>query len=48
MLALHPWEEVAGDASATVVEAAEAAEWGGCSGCFGDPDGHLWKVATAS
>src|SRR5687768_3348531 len=28
-----------------VVTAAEAAQWGGYSGYFSDPDGHLWKVA---
>jgi catechol 2,3-dioxygenase-like lactoylglutathione lyase family enzyme len=35
-------------AGATVIKAAEAAGWGGYSGTFSDPDGHLWKVATAS
>ncbi len=35
-------------AGATVIKAAEAAPWGGYSGTFSDPDGHLWKVATAS
>lgn len=34
-------------AGATVVKAAEAAQWGGYFGYFADPDGHLWKVATA-
>lgn len=34
-------------AGGEVVKAAEAAEWGGYSGFFSDPDGHLWKVATA-
>ncbi|UBU09217.1 VOC family protein [Nonomuraea gerenzanensis] len=34
-------------AGATVLKEAEAAEWGGYSGCFSDPDGYLWKVATA-
>lgn len=37
----------AGAAGATVVRAAEAAEWGGYHGYFSDPDGYLWKVATA-
>ncbi|WHT16344.1 VOC family protein [Crossiella sp. CA-258035] len=35
-------------AGGTVVNEATAAEWGGYSGYFSDPDGHLWKVATAS
>ncbi|GAA4907461.1 putative glyoxalase superfamily protein PhnB [Nonomuraea thailandensis] len=35
-------------AGATVVKEAEAAGWGGYSGWFGDPDGYLWKVTTAS
>ncbi|RIQ18398.1 VOC family protein [Jiangella rhizosphaerae] len=33
-------------AGATVLKPAEAAAWGGYSGTFSDPDGHLWKVAT--
>jgi uncharacterized protein len=35
-------------AGATVIKAAEAAGWGGYSGTFSDPDGYLWKVATAT
>jgi catechol 2,3-dioxygenase-like lactoylglutathione lyase family enzyme len=35
-------------AGATVIKAPEAARWGGYSATFSDPDGHLWKVATAS
>jgi uncharacterized protein len=35
-------------AGATVIKPAEAAQWGGYSGTFSDPDGHLWKVASAS
>ena len=35
-------------AGATVVKPAAAAEWGGYHGYFSDPDGYLWKVATAS
>lgn len=34
-------------AGATVVKAAEAADWGGYSGYFSDLDGYLWKVAFA-
>jgi len=33
-------------AGATVVKEAAAAQWGGYSGYFSDPDGYLWKVAT--
>ncbi|GAA2781731.1 VOC family protein [Crossiella cryophila] len=32
----------------TVVSPAVAAGWGGYSGYFADPDGHLWKIATAA
>lgn len=32
-------------AGATLVKASEAAPWGGQSGYFADPDGHLWEVA---
>jgi uncharacterized protein len=35
-------------AGGTVVKAAAAAGWGGYFGYFSDPDGYLWKVATAS
>ncbi|TDD26313.1 glyoxalase [Actinomadura sp. KC06] len=35
-------------AGGTVVKEATGAEWGGYSGYFSDPDGHLWKVATAT
>lgn len=35
-------------AGGTVVKAATAAEWGGYFGYFSDPDGYLWKVATAA
>lgn len=30
---------------ATIVKRGEDAEWGGYSGYFADPDGHLWEVA---
>ncbi len=30
---------------ATIVKAPSKAEWGGYTGYFADPDGHLWKVA---
>ncbi|MBE2321065.1 VOC family protein [Solirubrobacter sp. CPCC 204708] len=39
--------QTAESAGGTVVKAAAAAEWGGYCGYFSDPDGHLWKVATA-
>ena len=32
-------------AGARIAKPAEAAFWGGYSGCFRDPDGHLWEVA---
>ena len=32
-------------AGATLIKASEAAHWGGQSGYFADPDGHLWEVA---
>jgi hypothetical protein len=34
-------------AGARLVKPAERAEWGGYSGYFADPDGHLWEVAFA-
>ena len=33
-------------AGGAVVKSAEAAQWGGYSGYFSDPDGFLWKVAS--
>ena len=35
-------------AGGSVVKQAAAGQWGGYSGYFSDPDGHLWKVATAA
>jgi uncharacterized protein len=32
-------------AGATVVKQPQKVFWGGYSGYFGDPDGHLWEVA---
>jgi catechol 2,3-dioxygenase-like lactoylglutathione lyase family enzyme len=32
-------------AGGRIVKQARAAEWGGFSGYFADPDGHLWEVA---
>ena len=29
----------------SVIKAPERAEWGGYSGYFADPDGHLWEMA---
>ncbi len=34
----------AGRAGATIVKAAHDTFWGGYSGYFQDPDGHLWEV----
>ncbi|WP_409234251.1 VOC family protein [Streptomyces sp. PA5.6] len=39
--------QAAESAGGTVVKEAAATEWGGYFGYFSDPDGHLWKVATA-
>lgn len=36
---------VAAAAGATIVKPAVEADWGGRSGYFADPDGHLWEVA---
>ncbi|MBL6928581.1 MAG: VOC family protein [Rhodospirillales bacterium] len=33
------------DAGAEIVKPAEDTFWGGYSGYFADPDGHLWEVA---
>ena len=44
-------DEVMSDAvgaGGSVVKAAAASQWGGYFGYFGDPDGYLWKVASAS
>jgi len=35
----------AATAGATVIKPAQKAFWGGTSGYFADPDGHLWEVA---
>lgn len=32
-------------AGATLVKPAQDAFWGGYTGCFQDPDGHLWEIA---
>ncbi len=31
-----------------VVKEAAGVQWGGYSGYFSDPDGHLWKAATSA
>jgi catechol 2,3-dioxygenase-like lactoylglutathione lyase family enzyme len=44
-------DEIMGKAVAaggSVVKAAAAAQWGGYYGYFADPDGYLWKLASAS
>ena len=33
-------------AGATIVKAAHHTSWGGYSGYFADPDGHVWEVAN--
>jgi catechol 2,3-dioxygenase-like lactoylglutathione lyase family enzyme len=32
-------------AGATITDPAHDRAWGGYSGCFQDPDGHLWEIA---
>jgi uncharacterized glyoxalase superfamily protein PhnB len=32
-------------AGAAILKAAEDTPWGGYSGYFADPDGHLWEIA---
>ncbi len=44
-------DEVMSSAAAAgggVVKQAAASQWGGYFGYFSDPDGYLWKVASAS
>jgi catechol 2,3-dioxygenase-like lactoylglutathione lyase family enzyme len=38
----------AADAGGVIVKPAKRAEWGGYSGYFTDPDGHLWEVACSN
>jgi catechol 2,3-dioxygenase-like lactoylglutathione lyase family enzyme len=33
------------EAGATVLKMPEPTDWGGYSGYFGDPDGHVWELA---
>ena len=35
------------EVGARIVKPATRAEWGGYSGYFADPDGHLWEIAYA-
>jgi len=37
--------QAARDAGGRITKPAERAEWGGYSGYFSDPEGHLWEVA---
>ena len=37
--------DVAVDAGATLVKAAQDTFWGGYSGYFADPEGYLWEIA---
>lgn len=37
--------EAAEAAGASILKAAEVTDWGGYSGYFADPEGHLWEVA---
>jgi uncharacterized glyoxalase superfamily protein PhnB len=38
----------ASDAGATITRPAERTLWGGYSGAFTDPEGHVWEVATGA
>jgi hypothetical protein len=40
--------ERAVQAGATVTRVAQPTSWGGFSGYFADPDGHLWEIACDS
>jgi uncharacterized protein len=35
-------------AGAAIVQPVRRTEWGGYSGYFADPDGHLWEIATGA
>ena len=35
-------------AGAAIVQPVRRTEWGGYSGYFADPEGHLWEVATGA
>ena len=37
--------EQAAASGAVITKPAEEAFWGGYSGCFADPDGHIWEIA---
>jgi uncharacterized protein len=45
---VHETIAAAEAAGGKVVRQPQRAEWGGYSGYFSDPDGHLWKVACSS
>ena len=48
MPSAHAVDEVlraAQAAGATITKTAAPADWGGYSGYFADPDGHLWEIA---
>ncbi len=36
------------ECGATLIKPAQQADWGGYSGYFADPDGHLWEVACVA
>ena len=42
---VHRVMQLALDAGAGLVKAAQKTSWGGYGGYFSDPDGHLWEVA---
>jgi uncharacterized protein len=44
-LAIWPRSDLAHRAGATITDPPHEAFWGGYTGSFQDPDGHLWEVA---
>jgi len=42
---VHAVLEEAQRAGGTIVRAAAAADWGGTTGAFADPEGYVWEVA---
>jgi catechol 2,3-dioxygenase-like lactoylglutathione lyase family enzyme len=44
---VHRVLEEAAAAGGTIVQPPRVADWGGYSGYFADPDGHLWEAACS-
>jgi hypothetical protein len=43
--AVDAFVELAGKSGGKILKPAARTFWGGYSGCFADPDGHVWEVA---